>query len=196
MLMECWFFRFCDPQRHLEWYLKLPCSVINCRLDTLCYRPQRSVYDSVQRGVCPIACWDTPPTGTIGKHPPPEQTPPGHSACWEIRATSGQYASCWNAILLNDYFPVNKSEVFAKLTANCKCVTIVTLHQHLLLFKEQHITLFCRQKVNILHLFLISVENTRALIPVIRYRLNRLPTIIPLLMSNTNRMLNLKFKYL
>ena len=30
--------------------------------------------------------------------PPLEQTPP-HSACWEIRATSGQYASYWNAYL-------------------------------------------------------------------------------------------------
>ena len=44
---------------------------------------------------------------------PPEQTPPlepevgtspsqhtpQHSACWEIRATSGWYASYWNAIL-------------------------------------------------------------------------------------------------
>ena len=87
--------------------------------------------------------------------------------------------------------------MFVKLTANwIKCVTIVTLYQHLLLFKEQHITLFCRQKVNILHLFLISVENTRVLIQVIRHRLNHLPTIIPLLMSNTNRMLNLKFEYL
>ena len=26
-------------------------------------------------------------------------TPPGSSACWEIRATSGQYASYWNAFL-------------------------------------------------------------------------------------------------
>ena len=33
--------------------------------------------------------------------PPWEQTPPVvDSACWEIQATSGQYASCWNAYLL------------------------------------------------------------------------------------------------
>ena len=34
---------------------------------------------------------------------PQEHTPWGadpHSACWEIRATSGQYASYWNAYLL------------------------------------------------------------------------------------------------
>ena len=30
----------------------------------------------------------------------PEQTLPQHSAFWEIRATSGRYASYWNAILL------------------------------------------------------------------------------------------------
>ena len=55
-------------------------------------------------GVCPIACWDTPPPpwdqrcapyppGTIGADTPQ------CSACWEIRATSGRYASYWNAIL-------------------------------------------------------------------------------------------------
>ena len=40
-------------------------------------------------------------------HSPPEQTPPPrsrhpprHRACWEIRSTSGRYASYWNAILL------------------------------------------------------------------------------------------------
>ena len=32
--------------------------------------------------------------------PPPRQTPL-HSACWEIRSTSGRYASYWNAILLH-----------------------------------------------------------------------------------------------
>ena len=92
------------------------------------YRPQGSIFapvcHSVHRGgVCPIACWDTPP-GTRGRHPPqdqrqappgpeadlppgadtpPEQNlpppgtkgrhPPRRSACWEIRATSGRYAS-------------------------------------------------------------------------------------------------------
>ena len=33
------------------------------------------------------------PPGT--RHPPPEQS----RACWEIRSTSGRYASYWNAIL-------------------------------------------------------------------------------------------------
>ena len=110
--MECGFFRFCDPQRHLELY---------------------------------------------------------NSPVWLLIEDLTLFVERLHI------FPVNKSEVFAKLTANwIKCVTIVTLYQHLLLFKEQHITLFCRQKVNILHLFLISVENTRVLIQVIRYRLNHL----------------------
>ena len=33
-------------------------------------------------------------------HPPP-LPPPGSCACWEIRATSGRYASYWNAFLLS-----------------------------------------------------------------------------------------------
>ena len=36
--------------------------------------------------------------------PPPEQTPLLPSACWEIRSTSGRYASYWNAILFSDKF--------------------------------------------------------------------------------------------
>ena len=57
------------------------------------------------------------PQGMLGFAPPPEQTPhpgsrhpleqthpwsrhPPCSACWEIRSTSGRYASYWNAILL------------------------------------------------------------------------------------------------
>ena len=32
--------------------------------------------------------------------PPPQSRPPRSSACWEIRSTSGRYASYWNAILL------------------------------------------------------------------------------------------------
>ena len=70
------------------------------------YRPQRSwgkvmfLHMSVilfTGGVCPIACWDTPPreqTAPLGPGTPQR------SACWEIRATSGQYASYWNAFLL------------------------------------------------------------------------------------------------
>ena len=39
--------------------------------------------------------------------PPPDRytpgryTPPGSSACWEIRATSGRYVSYWNAFLFS-----------------------------------------------------------------------------------------------
>ena len=34
-----------------------------------------------------------------GRYTPSAGTPPGSSACWEIRATSGRYASHWNAFL-------------------------------------------------------------------------------------------------
>ena len=42
-----------------------------------------------------------------GRYPPRSRHPTGrrpnlHSACWEIRATSGRYASYWNAYLLRD----------------------------------------------------------------------------------------------
>ena len=49
-----------------------------------------------------------PPAGTT---PPPIRyiptpwagTPPRSNACWEIRATSGRYASYWNAFLFSRY---------------------------------------------------------------------------------------------
>ena len=78
------------------------------------YRPQRSwgkvmflhvsVILFMGEGVWPIAYWDTQThPGTRGRHTTPSQdqrqAPPQHSACWEIRATSGRYASCSNAIL-------------------------------------------------------------------------------------------------
>ena len=34
----------------------------------------------------------------------PGQTTPGSSACWEIRSTSGRYASYWNAYLFNNRY--------------------------------------------------------------------------------------------
>ena len=68
------------------------------------------------RGAAPLHAGISPPLGPEAgtprdqtppkRHPPPWEpdTPPGpdtpqRSACWEIRATSGQYASYWNAIL-------------------------------------------------------------------------------------------------
>ena len=84
------------------------------------YRPQTkfanvmfshvSVCPWGEGGVCPIACWDTPPdqmqTPPGSRQPPPgPDTPspradtPHCSVCWEIRATSGQYASYRNAFL-------------------------------------------------------------------------------------------------
>ena len=55
---------------------------------------------------------DIPPEKTPpgSRHPPGEDTPllgadiPLHSGCWEIRATSGRYASYWNAYLFIGYY--------------------------------------------------------------------------------------------
>ena len=47
----------------------------------------------------PHLCWDaTPRPGPPGPGPP-TRYPPRRRACWEIRSTSGRYASYWNAIL-------------------------------------------------------------------------------------------------
>ena len=56
-------------------------------------------------GVCLSACWDT--THPSPQHPPWYQAPPPSRACWEIRSTSGRYASYWNAILL--VYVINQS---------------------------------------------------------------------------------------
>ena len=79
------------------------------------------VCDSVHRGgVCLSVCWDTTPPDqepSRTRHPPlgpgtpwdqapprptpPDQAPPPRStAYWEIRSTSGRYASYCNAILV------------------------------------------------------------------------------------------------
>ena len=57
-------------------------------------------------GVCLSACWDTPlGAGTPWAGSPLEQAPPHRSrACWEIRSTSGRYASYWNAFLFKIIF--------------------------------------------------------------------------------------------
>ena len=49
--------------------------------------------------VHPLGPGTSPRSGT----PPSGYTPPGSSACWEIRATSGRYASYWNAFLFSLY---------------------------------------------------------------------------------------------
>ena len=62
------------------------------------------VCDPFHKGVvCLSACWDTTPPAphtSPGAGSPRSRHPPGSSACWEIWATSRQYASFWNAILL------------------------------------------------------------------------------------------------
>ena len=42
-----------------------------------------------------------PRPGPETDDPPGADRPPLYSACWEIRATSGRYASYWNAFLLS-----------------------------------------------------------------------------------------------
>ena len=89
------------------------------------YRPQRSwgkvmflhVSNSVHGGGLPQCMLGYHPPGTMdpprSRHPAPgtrhllwDQAPPGtrhtpgSSACWDIRETSGWYASYWNAFLL------------------------------------------------------------------------------------------------
>ena len=53
----------------------------------------------------------TPPSGQV--HPLWAGTPHhGSSACWEIRATSGRYASYWNAFLFQNQTCLCKTNVF------------------------------------------------------------------------------------
>ena len=56
-----------------------------------------------RRGVCLNACWDTTPPQTRQAPAPPGQagtpSPEQIRAYWEIRSTSGRYASYWKAVL-------------------------------------------------------------------------------------------------
>ena len=94
----------------------------------LCFYTCLSVIMFTGRDVCLSAGWDTHTPGSRtpleadtpprSRHPPASKHPPGsrqppleadtlpgsrhpllHSACWEIRPTSGRYASYWNAYL-------------------------------------------------------------------------------------------------
>ena len=85
------------------------------------YRPQRScgkvmfLHVSVtlftgglthcMLGYTPRDQMQAPPWSRSPRSRPPwYQTSPQHSACWEMRPTSGQYASYWNAILFSCNF--------------------------------------------------------------------------------------------
>ena len=57
----------------------------------LCFTP---VCHSVQGGVCPSACWGTPPSS----HPPRSRHPPGTDGY-----CCGWYASYWNAFLFHKH---------------------------------------------------------------------------------------------
>ena len=58
--------------------------------------PQSKYMPQCMLGYTP---WSRPPWEQTA--PPGADPPPLHSACWEIRATSGRYASYWNAYLLS-----------------------------------------------------------------------------------------------
>ena len=98
------------------------CDVITARKQSL---GQGNIFSSVCQEFCPQGGVpgqvfptreQTPPGADTPRtrYPPPEQTPcplgpgtphweqtnPRRSTCWEIRSTSGRYASYWNAILL------------------------------------------------------------------------------------------------
>ena len=72
----------------------------------------RGVSASVHAGIPPPPRSRPPGADTP---PPREQTPPRsrhappRSACWEIRSTSGRYASYWNAILLQIFLTKTRS---------------------------------------------------------------------------------------
>ena len=69
-----------------------------------------SVCHSVHRGCLPQCMLGYTPPGADtpwskqlspgANTPPPRSSHPPSSACWEIRPTSGRYASYWNAYLL------------------------------------------------------------------------------------------------
>ena len=68
-------------------------------------------------GAATLTQEQTPPT----RHPPPEQThTPRSKACWEIRSTSGRYASYWNAILLVSTIKMDLHFRFYRIYVNPK----------------------------------------------------------------------------
>ena len=73
-----------------------------------CYRPQTKLWEGyVFTGVCDSGHGGSAPLHA-GIPPPWQGRPPLCSACWEIRSTSGRYASYWNAIL----FIKESSQIF------------------------------------------------------------------------------------
>ena len=89
-------------------------------------------------------------------HPPGPGTPPGtrytpwtstltppSSACWEIRATSGRYASYWNVFLLEQIFiDIYKlPDSAATAAANASTIIFITTNATILYF-HKYITVF------------------------------------------------------
>ena len=65
--------------------------------------------------------------------PPQEQTPPPpqHRACWEIRSTSGRYASYWNAILFTDNFSPKFISIMSMFAVRLECNTLLHNTPHI-----------------------------------------------------------------
>ena len=98
---------------------------------------KESPCDSVHKGVCLSACWDTPcqedplwqgdpwerdPPGKetpLARRPPSKETLPLRTACWEIWSTSGWYASYWNVILFDNMLTVTMRSYCKLSTTDC-----------------------------------------------------------------------------
>ena len=115
------------------------------------YRPQRSwgkvmfftrVCDSVHKGSLLVYHPHPPSPG------PRSRLPPGSSACWEIRATSGWYASYWNVFLLFEFSQnvfIEFSEFsdkticyYSKRTRTCHPATSCLRDQHATTVPARH----------------------------------------------------------
>ena len=105
---------------HVLWYLLLP--PINEVWGKVIFSVA-CVKNSVHRGGLPQCMLGYPlGPGTPRSRNPLDQAPPQSSACWEIRSTSGQYASYWNAILffinlhpcVNCIFSENNFKMFTR----------------------------------------------------------------------------------
>ena len=95
------------------------------------------VCDTVRVGGCMLGYTD-PPGPEAGT--PRDQAPPQHSAYWEIRATSGWYASYWNAIFKKfsaEWRPQNYYKTIIMFPLNTGiCIEWRTQWLRLLLFLE------------------------------------------------------------
>ena len=119
-----------------------------------CYRPQRNCGKVMFLHLSVILFtegeWQTP----LGADPPRSRHPP-RSACWEIRATSGRYASYWNAYLLSICMLMFIWEKTIDANIPACCFSFLTLRpfQNVISF-----TTWERQKYGLVHITEIQVS--------------------------------------